>query len=65
MNGADGKPFADKTVLVTGASRGLGCEMAEQFAALGARVAINYASSDTAAREVLTGIVASSPSSAS
>ncbi len=58
MKGADDKPFAGKTVLVTGASRGLGRKMAEQFAALGALVAINYASSDAAAREVLEGIEA-------
>jgi len=45
-----------KTALVTGASRGLGRKIAEDFAALGATVAINYASSDDAAREVLQGI---------
>jgi len=47
-----------KTALVTGASRGLGRRIAEDFAALGATVAINYASSDDAAREVLEGIEA-------
>ncbi len=47
-----------KTALVTGASRGLGRRIAEHFAALGATVAINYASSDAAAREVLEGIEA-------
>lgn len=50
--------LAGKTALVTGASRGLGRKMAEDFAALGATVAINYASSDDAAREVLAGIEA-------
>ena len=47
-----------KTALVTGASRGLGRAVAEAYAALGATVAINYASSDDAAREVLEGIEA-------
>ncbi len=50
--------LAGKTALVTGASRGLGRKIAEDFAALGAIVAINYASSDDAAREVLEGIEA-------
>lgn len=50
--------LAGKTALVTGASRGLGRKIAEDFAALGATVAINYASSDAAAREVLEGIEA-------
>jgi len=50
--------LAGKTALVTGASRGLGRKIAEDFAALGATVAINYASSDDAAREVLEGIEA-------
>lgn len=52
------KILAGKTALVTGASRGLGRKIAEDFAALGATVAINYASSDNAAREVLDGILA-------
>lgn len=47
-----------KTALVTGASRGLGRAIAEAYAALGATVAINYASSDAAAQEVLDGIAA-------
>ncbi|MFM6831436.1 MAG: SDR family NAD(P)-dependent oxidoreductase [Novosphingobium sp.] len=52
------KPFDGKTVLVTGASRGLGRKTAERFAALGALVAINYASSDAAARDELETIEA-------
>ncbi|MBK8313583.1 MAG: SDR family NAD(P)-dependent oxidoreductase [Acidobacteria bacterium] len=34
--------FAGKRVLVTGASQGIGREIARQFAGLGARVAIHY-----------------------
>jgi NAD(P)-dependent dehydrogenase (short-subunit alcohol dehydrogenase family) len=45
-----------KTALVTGGSRGLGRAVAEEFAALGALVAINYASNDAAARETLEAI---------
>lgn len=47
-----------KTALVTGASRGLGRAIAEEFAALGALVAINYASNDAAAKDVLASIEA-------
>ena len=45
-----------KTALVTGASRGLGRAIAEDFAARGALVAINYASNDAAANETLAAI---------
>ena len=45
-----------KTALVTGASRGLGRAIAEDFAALGALVAINYASNDAAANDTLQAI---------
>lgn len=47
-----------KTALVTGASRGLGRAIAETYASLGATVALNYASSDDAAQEVLEAIEA-------
>jgi 3-oxoacyl-[acyl-carrier protein] reductase len=47
-----------KTALITGASRGLGRAVAEEFAALGALVAINYASNDAAAHDVLQSIEA-------
>jgi NAD(P)-dependent dehydrogenase (short-subunit alcohol dehydrogenase family) len=47
-----------KTALVTGASRGLGRAIAEDFAVLGALVAINYASNDAAAQDVLRSIEA-------
>jgi 3-oxoacyl-[acyl-carrier protein] reductase len=45
-----------KTALATGGSRGLGRAIAEQLAALGALVAINYARNDAAARETLASI---------
>lgn len=47
-----------KTALVTGASRGLGRAIAEEYAARGAVVAINYASNDAAAAETLAAIEA-------
>jgi len=52
------KPLEGKTALVTGASRGLGRATAEALARLGAIVAINYASNDTAAQDVLQAIEA-------
>ena len=50
------KILEGKTALVTGASRGLGRATAEELAALGALVCINYASNDQAARETLAAI---------
>ena len=41
--------FKDKTVLVTGGSRGIGKAICEKFAELGANVIINYVKSDEAA----------------
>ncbi|HIW94386.1 MAG TPA: SDR family NAD(P)-dependent oxidoreductase, partial [Candidatus Flavonifractor merdipullorum] len=38
-----------KTVLITGASRGIGAACARRFAAAGCRVAVNYHHSEDAA----------------
>ena len=42
----------DKVILITGASRGIGAETAVRAAECGARVVVNYNSSEAAAREV-------------
>ena len=52
------KILEGKTALVTGASRGLGRATAEDLAALGALVCINYANNDKAAHETLAAIEA-------
>jgi len=46
--------FKDKTVIVTGGSRGIGAATVELFAELGANVAFVYHSNHGAAKEVLT-----------
>ena len=48
----DHEPFAGRTVLVTGSSSGIGAATARRFAALGASVVINSATSVEAGRAV-------------
>lgn len=43
--------FDNKIILITGASRGIGREIARQFAKKGARVAVHYHQNEAAARE--------------
>jgi 3-oxoacyl-[acyl-carrier protein] reductase len=51
--------FTGKTVLVTGASRGIGASIAKAFGALGAVVIVNYISNEQAALEVVEHIAQS------
>ncbi|AWB44362.1 3-oxoacyl-ACP reductase [Paenibacillus sp. CAA11] len=46
------KKFGEMTVLVTGASRGIGAKIAERFASVGMNVVIHYGRSHEAANEV-------------
>ena len=51
--------FSKKTVLITGAGRGLGRQLALDFGLEGAKVVVNYSSSEEAANEVVRQIMAS------
>ena len=48
--------FTNKIVLVTGASRGIGREVAKQFADLGAKVAVHYNGSRVSAEQTLAAL---------
>jgi 3-oxoacyl-[acyl-carrier protein] reductase len=50
--------YKNKVVLVTGASRGIGLTIAQQFASNGAKVVVNYASNYAAAEKVTADILA-------
>lgn len=52
VSGSDATEKAPKVALITGSSRGLGRATALAFGALGYRVAVHYASSQSAAEEV-------------
>ncbi|MBC8080597.1 MAG: 3-oxoacyl-ACP reductase FabG [Gorillibacterium sp.] len=45
------KPFREQTVLITGASRGIGAAVAERFASAGMNIVIHYKQSHEAANE--------------
>lgn len=50
--------FSGKRVLITGASRGVGRQLAEDFAAEGAQIAVNFQRSSDLADKVVSGITA-------
>ena len=50
--------FRDRTILITGGSRGIGRAVCVRLAGTGARIAVNYVSNETAARETLAQVTA-------
>ena len=52
------KKLENKVAIVTGASKGIGASIAKHFAAEGAKVVVNYASSKEGAEEVVKAITA-------
>src|SRR5437588_10064723 len=52
-NKAETKKLAAKVAIVTGASKGIGASIAKHFAAEGAKVVVNYASSKEGADKVV------------
>jgi NAD(P)-dependent dehydrogenase (short-subunit alcohol dehydrogenase family) len=51
--------FAGKTVVITGAGRGIGRQVARDFGAEGANVCVGYVNSETEANETVAAIEAS------
>jgi 3-oxoacyl-[acyl-carrier protein] reductase len=57
--------LAGKTVMITGASKGIGKTAAIMLARAGANIVINYSSDDAAAQELVSSITSSFPSKTS